>query len=325
VSASSADEVAFYCMSSELYFPGAVGLVNSLRLAGHREPIYLLDLGLTTEHRRLLEAEATILDGPADAPPYMLKTIAPRIRPARTMVLIDVDMVVTRPLTELIETAAAGRVVAVTENVDRHVPEWGERLGLGPTRRGPYVSSGLVLLGGDVGAEVLALWDDRLSAVDYERSWFARNEDGYPFLFLDQDVLNAILHSAVPEDALAAVAERLAPHQPYRGLRMRDERTLRCSYADGVEPYVLHQFLGKPWVDPMYHGIYSRSLSRLWLEPDVAVPMPEKEVPLRMRRGARALAVRKAVDLADLVRWHVRDVIPEWIASKRGDRAGTAP
>jgi hypothetical protein len=45
--------------------------------------------------------------------------------------------------------------------------------------------------------------------------------------------------------------------------------------------------------------------------------MPAEEVPLRMRKGPAALATRKAVDLADLVRWYVRDVIPEWIASKR--------
>jgi hypothetical protein len=313
----SVPDVAFYCMSSELYFPGAVGLVNSLRLAGHDAPIYLLDLGLEPEHRRLLAAEAEILDGPADVPPYLLKTVGPRARPARTMVLIDVDMVVTRTLAKPIETAAAGRVVAVAENADRHVPEWGELLDLGPTRHGPYVSSGLVILGGDAGARVLELWDANLGAVEYERSWFGRDEPGYAWRFLDQDVLNAVVHSAIPEHALVALDQRLAPHQPYRGLRMRDERTLRCAYADGAEPYVLHQYLGKPWIDPMYHGIYSRALSRLWLEPDVAVRMPPEEVPFRMRRGTAALAARKAVDFADLVRWYARDVIPEWIASRR--------
>lgn len=313
-------EAAFYCVSSELYFPGAVGLVNSLRLAGHDEPILLLDCGLSAEHRELLASEVTIVEGPADTPPYLLKTIAPLANPARTMVLIDVDMIVTRSLRPLVEAAATGKVVAVAENVDRHVPEWGEALELGPTRRGPYVSSGLVALGGERGAEVLRLWDDRLRSVDYERSYFASNDSGYPFLFLDQDVLNAILHSAIPARDLVAVEGRLAPHQPYRGLRLRDEATLRCEYGDGAEPYLLHQYLGKPWIEPMYHGIYSRLLSRLWLEPDVGVRMPEEEVPLRMRRGARALVTRKAVDVADLVRWHVRDVIPEWIESKRGAR-----
>lgn len=310
--------VAFYCISSELYYPGAVALVNSLRLAGHEEPIFILDIGLTAGHRRHLAAEATVLDGPAGTPPYLLKTVAPLRAPAETMVLIDVDMVATRSLAPLVERAATGAVVAVRENIDRHVPEWGEALGLGPVRPGPYVSSGLVVLGGDPGAEALRLWHDRLPIPEYERSWFERRERDYPFLFLDQDVLNGIVHSALAEEAFVALEERLAPHQPYRGLRMLDEATLRCAYPDGTEPYVLHQYLAKPWVEPMYHGVYSRALTRLWLGPDVALPLAEEEVPLRMRRGPRALAIRKVVDAFDLVRWHIRDVIPEWIAAKRG-------
>ena len=38
---------AFYCVSDDRYFLGAVGLINSLRLVGHSEPIHLLDCGLT--------------------------------------------------------------------------------------------------------------------------------------------------------------------------------------------------------------------------------------------------------------------------------------
>ncbi len=48
---------AFYCMSSDVYFLGAVGMINSLRLHGHDEPIYLLDLGLRPEQRELIEPE----------------------------------------------------------------------------------------------------------------------------------------------------------------------------------------------------------------------------------------------------------------------------
>ena len=95
-------EIAFYCASSELYFPGAVGLVNSLRLHGHDEPIYVLDCGLTPEHRELLATEATIVSGAPETPPYLLKTIAPLRHPTETMVLIDADMIVTSPLTPLI-------------------------------------------------------------------------------------------------------------------------------------------------------------------------------------------------------------------------------
>jgi hypothetical protein len=307
---------AFYCISSELYFPGAVGLVNSLRLVGHSEPIYVLDCGLTVEHRELLAREATIIPSPSDAPPYVLKTVAPLRHPAEVMILIDVDMVVTRRLTPLIERAAEGRVVAFKDNLDRFVPEWGEALGLGRAIRRPYVSSGLVALGGETGRRVLRLWDERQGRVDYGLSWFERDVHDYPFRFLDQDVLNAILTTSVEPDRLVSLDRRLAPHQPYRRLRIRDEATLRCAYRDGTEPFVLHQYLAKPWLEPMYHGIYSRLLSRLWLGRDVAITLPEEEVPLRMRRGLRARVERKRVDVVDLIRWYVRDVIPEWIEAR---------
>jgi hypothetical protein len=70
-------DAAFYCMSSEVYFLGAVGLVNSLRLTGHTEPIYLLDCGLEPAHRALLEPHVTVVDAPRVEPPYLLRTVAP--------------------------------------------------------------------------------------------------------------------------------------------------------------------------------------------------------------------------------------------------------
>ena len=45
---------AFYCVADERYFLGAVGMINSLRVLGHDEPVFLLDCGLTAEQRRLL-------------------------------------------------------------------------------------------------------------------------------------------------------------------------------------------------------------------------------------------------------------------------------
>lgn len=316
---------AFYCISSELYFPGAVGLVNSLRLQGHRQPIHVLDCGMRPDHRALIAREAIVVDGLGDVPPFMLKTIAPLRHPAEVMLLIDVDMVATRPLDDLIELARGGRVAAFKDNLDRFVPAWGEILDLGELEPRPYVSSGLVALGGEVGRDVLALWSERQDRVEYKRSWFGRDEEDYAFRFLDQDVLNAVLCARTSADELAVLPQRLAPHQPYRRLRIADERALRCAYDDGTEPYVLHQYLAKPWVEPMYHGIYSRLLARLWLGDDVPIPLPPSEVPLRMRPGALARVVRKAVDAWDLARWYARDVIPEWIAERRAGGGRTAP
>ena len=74
---------AFYCVADERYFLGAVGLINSLRLVGHTEPIFLLDCGLTAAQRELLAAARRAASTrPSDAPPWLLKTVAPLARPA---------------------------------------------------------------------------------------------------------------------------------------------------------------------------------------------------------------------------------------------------
>jgi hypothetical protein len=303
---------AFYCMSSAAYFLGAVGMINSLRLHGHTEPIHLLDLGLTDEQRELLAAEATIVPAPPETQPWLAKTIAPLAHPADTMVLIDSDIVVTRPLDELIERAAGGGVVAFENDTDRFVPEWSELLDLGPLRRGPYVSSGLVVLGGETGREVLRLLDDRQRRVEFERSYFAADEPGYALRFLDQDVLNAVLASRVPAGKSAALDHRLAATTPFGGLEVLDEESLRCAYPDGTEPYLVHYMLpGKPWQRPMYHGVYSQLLQRLLVGPGLALRVPVESVPVRFREGVRGRIARARTHARDRLGWRVRGLVPD--------------
>jgi hypothetical protein len=309
---------AFYCMSSEVYFLGAVGMINSLRLLGHTEPIHLLDCGLTPPHRELLEPHVTVVDAPADMPPFLLKTHAPREHPAEVQVLIDVDMVATRSLGPLIDRARDGAVIAVKDRMDRFVPEWGEVLDLGQLRETPYVSSGLVLLGRGVGREVLELVDDRLPRVEYDRSYFGRDEPGYLLSYVDQDVLNAVIAARVEPEDVEVLDPRLVPVPPFRRLRIADLDTLRCRFDDGLEPYVIHHFIVKPWLEPVYHSVYSRLLSRLLLGDDVAIRVPREELPLRLRDGLLAGLERGRVNAVDLARWYARDVLPEWLRARLG-------
>jgi hypothetical protein len=272
-------------MSSEAYFLGAVGMINSLRLQGHDEPIYLLDLGLAAWQRELLATEATIVPGPPDTRPWLAKTIAPLAHPAETMVLIDTDVIVTRPLDELIERASSGSVVAFRDNVERFVPEWGELLDLGPIERRPYVCSAFVAVGPPIAGVVLPLLDDRQRLVDFEPSFFAGNDQDYPFVYLDQGL-------AVP--------------MPFEGVRVIDEHRLRCSFEDGSEPYLLHHILpAKPWLVSIPDGVYSRLLRRLLCGSDVAVRVPTKQVPLRFRAGPVARVERRRADMAARLRWHI--------------------
>lgn len=310
-------EAAFYCASSELYFPGAVGLVNSLRTAGHDEPIYLLDCGLSDRHRELIGADVTLVEGAPSVPPYLLKTVAPRLHPADVMVMIDVDMIVTRSLSPLIEQAAGNRVVAVKDNMDRFDERWGPLLDLGEAQPRPYVTSGFVVLGGPSGHELLRLWDERQDRVDYELSWFARNVDGYPFQYLDQDVLNAVLCTRIDPDRVITLEPRLAPVPPFRDLAPKYDTGLGCAYGDGTEPFLIHQFVRKPWLEPMYHSVYSELLARAWSQPGATVELSTDEIPLRMRHGTLARLERRRVDIQDLLRWYIQDVIPERVRAWR--------
>jgi hypothetical protein len=304
---------AFYCVADERYFLGAVGMVNSLRLLGHAEPVFMLDCGLAPRQRDLLAPHLTVVTAPRDAPPWLLKTVLPLSHPAHVMVLVDTDMIVTRSLGELIERASGGRVVLFEDRQDRFFPEWGELLGLGETRRQPYVSSGLAFLGGAPGEAVIRLMDERQDRVDFDLTFWRRNVREYPFLYGDQDVLNAILATRVSPDRTVALEHRLAATPPFRRLRVLDENRLRCAYGDGTEPFVLHQFVRKPWLEPMYHSIYSRLLVRLLLGDDVAIPVPETELPRRLRSGFGAHIERAAVNAKDLARFYLGDLLPQWI------------
>ena len=105
----------FYCVADEPYFLGAVALVNSLRLHGHREPVYVLDRGLRPDQRELLAPQAELIPADPGQPPWLQKAIAPLARPSETMVLIDADMIVTRSLGELIDRMRGGEF-EVTRN-----------------------------------------------------------------------------------------------------------------------------------------------------------------------------------------------------------------
>jgi hypothetical protein len=310
---------AFYCVCDARYFLGAVAMVNSLRLQGHTEPIFVLDCGLAPAQRELLEGEARIVASEGDAPPWLAKTIAPLAHPAEVMVLIDADMIVTRPLAGLIEEAREGRIVAFRDPQQRFFSEWGDLPGLGEPRRGPYVSSGLVVLPSAPGAEVLSLLHELRGQVDFEQTFWRRGVRDYPYLYADQDVLNAILATRVEAERLVARERRLAATPPFRNLRRLDGKRPRCAYPDGTEPFVVHQFVRKPWLERVYHGVYSRLLVRLLLEPDVAIRVPEHQVPLRLRRGVAASVGRALVNVGDLGRWYVGDRLPSWLGTRLED------
>jgi hypothetical protein len=282
----TAPGAAFYCVCDSRYFLGAVAMLNSLRLVGHTEPSYVLDCGLTDSQRELLAPHATLVPAPEEAPPWLLKTVAPLRHPAEVMVLIDADMIVSRPLTPFISEARQGNVVAFENRSDRFFPEWGDILELGNARRRQYVSSSLVCLSGPLGSEIVRLMAELRDRVDFSRTLWRANDPDYPFLLADQDVLNAILATRVDPARVREVDERLEAAVPYTGLTLVDEDTLRCAYEDGTEPFAVHHFMPtKPWLEPTIPGVYSRLLSRLLRGRDVAIHIPRSELPPHLRPG----------------------------------------
>jgi hypothetical protein len=149
--------------------------------------------------------------------------------------------------------------------------------------------------------------EERQGRVDLTRSYFGTHDDDYPLLYADQDVLNAVAASSMPADRVVALDHRLAPMVPFEGLRLVDVQSLRCAYADGTEPYAVHHSLSpKPWQRPAYEGIYTRLLRRLLTEPDIAVKVPEEQVPGWLRPGLLGSAERQAIKLRSQVRWRLR-------------------
>ena len=298
--------VAFYCVCNSDYYLGAVAMVNSLRLVGHDEPVFLLDCGLTERQRNAFTPHVRLAPAP-DRSPYLLKSVAPLRHPADVMVLIDTDLIVTRPLTELIERAVQGRVMAVEHGHDRFFPEWGELLG-GTARPRRYVSSSLVLLGGQPAGKVIRLMEELQGRIELERTpyssprWadfsftggdFWETASGHPFYFADQDVLNAVLATEIDPDLVEVLDRRLEAILPFTGLRVLDLKTLRCAYDDGTEPQAVHHLAPmKPWLEPTIPGVYTQLLVRLLRGDDVAIRVPERELPLHLRSGVLAAARR---------------------------------
>ncbi len=130
--------------------------------------------------------------------------------------------------------------------------------------------------------------ESRQRLVDFERTHWRRKVSEYPFLYADQDVLNAILAARVDASDVAA-SNRLSPSIPFDGLEVIDEVLRACVSSSGPDPYVIHQSLSpKPWQAPGYDGVYSRLLRRFLSGPEMAIRVPRASIPLRFQTGPLA-------------------------------------
>jgi hypothetical protein len=304
VTTSRMPSTAFYSVCDSGFFLGVVALVNSLRLVGHEEPIFIVDAGLTPEQKRAMSDQATIIDAPEGDHAVFLTPYGPLERPAEVSVLLDADIVVLRPLSELIEAARPGRLVAFVNNEpnhDRFFTEWGSALDLGSLQQRSYLAAGQLFVPEALGRRLLPLWSDRLSKISLARTRYGRARLSDPFYFADMDVFNAIMSAAFGSDEILMLEHVLAPHPPFPDLRLVDGLRLVCRYPDGRQPFLLHHILAKPWARATRSNLYSLLLPRLLLGPDVALPLEPQQLPLRLREGWLAAADRVRADTQALV------------------------
>ena len=317
-----ANELAFYTVANAAHFPGAVALLNSLRLVGETAPLYVVDCGLTPSQRGVLSAHATLVPQLGNLHPMLQKPTGPLAHPAEVMVVLDADMIVTRRLTPLIEETAAGRIVLFENDLDRFFPEW-STLGLGDPHYFRYVCSAPLFLPFSPAAnELLHLLNDSYDRVDGSATIHGGAKVSSPFFFVDQDILNAILCTRYG-DEVVRLEHRLAPMVPFTGLRVSDRETLTCVYADGVSPYLLHHVLRKPWLAATKANPYTELFTRVTFGSDVPIRLAPHDVPVRLRPSSLAgldwVRVSMQAELSSRVRGRlgIREALSRGLAERR--------
>jgi len=299
-------EATFYTIADAGFFPGLVALLNSLRLTGNVGELVVLDRGLMPAQRALVGDHVTLVELPAALAgrPMLLKAYPHALGASGTIVLIDSDMIVTRPLDDIVACAQKGRICVFPDHRShrgRWFAEWHDELELrAPLRRGTYLNAGFLALSTEHWPELLGRWWELCDRVPREQH-FGRFEQ--PFWAGDQDVLNAILASEVPEHAVVELsADEEAYPDDLLEVEVMDERTLR-SELRGRPTAILHYALGpKAWERNAWlrlrNDAYVRLLPRLLFGDDVAVRLEPKSVPVWLRPGAPARALVRGAEFA---------------------------
>jgi hypothetical protein len=294
-------DVAYYTIANAPFFPGVVGLLNSLRLIGEEAPLYVVDCGLTRQQQETLSQHVTLVPSYRRLHPVLQKATGPLAHAAEIMVLIDADIVVTRSLSPLFESAANGEVVAVEDySPDRFFSEW-VSLGLGAPRRRPYVNCGLLIFSAATASDFLPLFVDLQERLDPASTHFGGGGLTNPFYFADQDILNAILCTRY-DGRVKRLDIRFAPVPPFAGLQPVESNRLSFAYGDGLVPYALHHTLKKPWLSRIEANAYSDLFTKMVTDPEARLRLEPRELPLRLRETSWARVDRLGVSV-QLAAW----------------------
>jgi hypothetical protein len=330
-------DATYYTISDAEFFLGTVMLLNSLRLTGNEGKLVVLDAGLDTSQRALLEGHADVVDVPKKIPgtPVSMKPYPYLVGASGTVVLIDSDIVVTGPLDEALALAREGRIVAVpawTEaGRNRWYAEWEPTLQLrAPLRREEWFNNGFVVLEVGRWPNLLERWWELNELVPAEQA-FLENQ---PFNAPDADSLNALLMSEIPRSALALLPEG---DETFGGhVTIEDVESLRCT-LNGRPTRLLHYLDSpKPWQCRGWvragATAYAKIMRRLLFEADLPLRLDAAHVPIWLRpslRGRVALRARAAAN--SMIGWlsrrlpeTKRDRLRDWRRKAVGRRKHVA-
>jgi hypothetical protein len=297
---------AFFSVANAGHFLGAAALLNSLRDAGHDEPFYLVDCGLTARQRAAFAGHATLIQAPPGISPFLLKALGPLEVDPDVAVILDADVIVRRRLTHLIGPKP---VVFLNDLTTRFEPEWA-RFGYGRLRRIPYLNSGQMIFPRSSGLL------PRLQEGNKRMIEILRAEPNKclvptdPFYYTDQDVLNALMASL--DDDEYVVSDQVA-YWPF-------------TKPLGDVP-LLHHIMDKPWLKQLRPNAYSCEMVRL-LGAGPVLP-PRDDIPRRLRPGAAGLTARAVASTRHEVRNRTRGklgirarrqpTLPPWLSPPAED------
>lgn len=279
--------VTYFTICNSAYFPGLVGLINSLRLTGHHDPIIVANCGLNEEQCEILRPHCQVFDLPKDRVinPQQYKPFAHLLDPKGIVVIIDCDMIITKSLADVIKAAADGGICAFPDpEADRWYAEWQAIFALKQEpRHQTYACTALI-------AFSTSRWPDLL-----EKWWVAcerifthpTNQEGAtgPTSQSDQDAFNALMMSDYPPETLVLLPKHgMVFTWEFGSVHVVDPGTLKCTFR-GLEPSILHACLGwKPWqLLGVQRRIYQNLLRRLATSPDVEMKVPPALLPVWMR------------------------------------------
>ena len=255
-------EAAFFAVCNARDFIALVALINSIRAVGHREPIYVTDCGLSSVQRQILDPHVTLLPGPQGYPAVLLKTQGALSIDPDVAIILDADVILTRPLTDLIGEAP----VFFRDPLGSRFHSGWSRLDLGPLRRGPYVNGGHYIIPRVSGLlPRFRTATERMLEIIRREPEAALSTSG-SFYLLEQDVLAALIGTL--RHGSYIVSEEAA-YWPFHG-ECKDAR-------------LLHHIIFKPWLTRLRPNLYTQQMTELLMTGPVLVP--REQVPRFLQRG----------------------------------------